>query len=338
MIARVSSAARVSRCGFTRRNRRTNSPLSGSVRNCQPPATSVRTMPLTPSRWMPPSCSSAASRRGRSTPVASCSWSRVTGLSVTKSRDSTTVRTRSGDRRRVRCTRRSNGSNSGGCSSISAGSTSSSSASDGAEDTDCTSASLNGTAGPERPAPSPGFSGVLTVVDLRRPALECAGLCRHPDVLRPLVLVHAEQTQLHHFEQGEEGNHHRTASALTLEQLDEGDPLARGKPGGDALHGRRERQLIPHHLVPHPGLERLEHPVQRLDEPIHAHLGERGRFDLRRGRGSDPASEHLAVEQGVFRELPGHVLVLLVLEQSAHELGPWVPLLLGRLTSVGRRL
>ena len=139
-------------------------------------------------------------------PVASCSWSSVTGLSVTKRSDSTTVRTRSGDSRRLRWTIRSKGSNSTGCSSISAGSMSSSSASAGGEATDWTSASLNGTAVPGRS--SPGFSGVLTVVDLRGPALECAGLRRHPDILLPLVLVHADQPQLHHLQQREEGDHH----------------------------------------------------------------------------------------------------------------------------------
>src|SRR6185436_8622452 len=333
MIASVSSAARVSRCGFTRRNRRTNSPLSGSVRNCQPPATSVRTMPLTPSRWMPPSCPSASSRRALSTPVASWSWSSVTGLSVTKRSDSTTVLTRSGDRRRFRWTIRSKGSNSSGCSSISAGSTSSSSTSDGGGATDCTSASLNGTALPGR---SPGFSGVLTLFDLRCPAVECAGLRRHPDFLRSLVLVHAEQTQLHHLQQREEGDHDRPPRPLTLEQLDEGDPLTGAEPGGDALHRRGQRQLIADHLVTDPRLEGLEHAVQRLDQPVDAHLGQGGRLDLRRGRRGDPPGEDLAVEQRVLGELAGHVLVLLVLEQPPDQLGPRVALLLRGLARLRR--
>ena len=59
------------------------------------------------------------------------------------------------------------------------------------EATDWTSASLNGTAVPGRS--SPGFSGVLTVVDLRGLAVQCAGLRRHPDVLRSFVLMHAHQ-------------------------------------------------------------------------------------------------------------------------------------------------
>src|SRR6185312_13965690 len=45
----------------------------------------------------------------------------------------------------------------------------------------------------------------------------------------------------------------------TLEQLDEGDPLAWAEPRGDALHRRGQRQLIADHLVPDPRLEGLEH-------------------------------------------------------------------------------
>src|SRR5262249_57168006 len=142
----------------------------------------------------------------------------------------------------------SKGSNAPGCSSFPAGSTSSSSAWDGGGATDWTSASLNGTAVPGRSSPGAGFSGVLTLVDLRGLALECAGFRRHPDVLRPLVLVHAEQSQLHHLQQREEGDHHRPARALALEQLNEGDPLAGPQAGGESLPCRRACPLGRPHL------------------------------------------------------------------------------------------
>src|SRR5262249_29617686 len=275
MIASVSSAARVSRCGLTRRERRPNAPLAGWVRNCHPPATSVRTTPLPRSRWSPASSCSAACRRGRSTPVAWCSWSRLTGLSVTKRSDSTTVRTCSGDSRRARCTTRSKVSNSTGCSSISAGSTSSSSASEGGAATDCTSDSLNGMAAPGRSLLSPGLSGVFTLVDLRGLALECAALGRHPDVLLSRILIHPAQPKLHHLQQCQEGDHHLCSGTAALEQLDEGDPLPGRQPRGDGLHRRGERELVPDHLVAHPGLEGLQNPIQRLDQPVDAHLGQR---------------------------------------------------------------
>ena len=332
MIASVSTAARVSRCGFTRRNRRTYSAESGSVRNCQPPATSCSTMPLTP-------VAVDAARAVR----APRDRARVDAgrLEELVERERLVGRRRA--RSRARCApapARASGSlddqlleglelgrllvDVGGVDVLQLASPA------GAGDRLRPRPRRTATALPGRS--SPGF---FTCTHVRRPP-EPRSRARRPsadtqDVLRPLVLEHAD-----------------AAAACTISSSARNvitTCRARALPSNSAMKvirsPGRSRSAMPCIAADrltrsrttswlHPGLERLEHPVQRLDQLVDAHLGQAGLFDgicaaARASRGGRRRRGRACPALG---ELLGRVLVLLVLEQPAHQLGARVALLL----------
>src|SRR5215216_1811492 len=248
MIDSVSRAARVRRCGFTRRNRRTYSAEPGSVRSCHPPATSCRTIPATPSRSCPESLSSAAVIAVLSMPVAWCSSSTDIGRSATKSRLSTTERTRSGERRRLFCTSFSNDdSRSGSRSSISAASTCSSSASPLGPVTAAISSSENG-AGPPRVRGSEEWPSlpVLILVHLwRRRVRQRVSLRGEEDLVGVHLLEDADQVQLDHLQDRQERADDLLPRPRPLEQREEGQP----RDGAEAFHNALDRLGDAHPLA-----------------------------------------------------------------------------------------
>src|SRR5919198_1556260 len=332
MIDRVSRAARVSRCGFTRRKRRTYSAEPGSVRSCQPPATSCRTIPETPSRSSPESLSSAPAMRSLSMPVVWCSSSTDRGRSATNSTLSSTVRTRSGERRRLFCTSLSKGvSKSGSRSSMSAASTCSSSASPAGAVTAAISSSENG------PGP-PGLSGsgvraslpVLILVHLRRGQVrQRIPLRGEEDLLRVRLLEDADQLELHHFQDGQEGGDDLLARPLALEQGEEGKLGDGAEPLRDALDRLGDAHALADDLMLELGGGVLQHPIQGLDQLVDGDLHQADLI-LRDGDlfDGDPPREHVAIENVVSPERLRGLLVLLVLEEAAHQLGPRIACLL----------
>src|SRR5687768_6158636 len=186
-----------------------------------------------PSRRWPASLSSASAMRSRARPVASNSWSMLSGRSATKRMLSSTVRTRSGDMRFDCAWIFENGvSGSSSAASISAGATSSSSSSCwGGAVTAAISASLMVPLTAGFGASSSGTSGSLVLIadllwsffDERGERIATRG---DEQVSLVVALEHADQPQLAHLEHGQERDDHLRARAVPFEQRHEADAVA----------------------------------------------------------------------------------------------------------------
>src|SRR4051812_14992855 len=371
-MASVSSAARVSRSGFTCSIRRTYAPTSGWVRSCQRPPRSTSVTPRAPGAYC--FCSSARAPWSSSVAncVASCNAGMSSGFSAAKKRASSTCTARSGVANRaasLSCCNSVCAASRSSCSSPMAAPSAPPRASAEPPPSVMAAPSAPPRASAEPPpsvmaapsapprasaepppsvmaapsapprasaepppsvmaAPSGSSSSfspsVVKPRSFRGRAFERLG---PPDVdLRvTLRLVHLDQLEPRHLQDGEKGGHHPVPVALAqvAEERGEGDALLRSQPVGDHRDAVADGEPLDEHLVRDLDLALLQHPRHQLDQPVDRQLG---RFQVcrilarQRKVFPGPAHEDVAAQLRQGPDALPDVLVLLVLEQPAHQL------------------